>query len=135
RGGPRGWGRSPRGGRDGLPTCVPRGRRWWVARAARPGRGRPGPAPRTSWPCDTSVARDQEQSPRTHHLVMDLASRLATLARRRFAAEVGGGPLDRVVEGFAAERVHGQGYGDVRQPCGQLAVVFRRIEAQRLDVP
>jgi len=66
---------------------------------------------------------------------MDCTSRLAPLARRRFAAEVGGGPLDRVVEGFAAERVHGQGYGDVRQPCGQLAVVSRRVEAQRLDVP
>src|SRR5262249_39611450 len=53
----------------------------------------------------------------------------------RFAAKVGGGPHDRVVEGLAGERVVRQGYGDVAQPCGQLALVSRRVEPQRLDVP
>src|SRR5262245_31043045 len=66
---------------------------------------------------------------------MDLASRLAPLARARFAAKVDGGPLDRVVEGLAGVRVDGQWCGDVAQPCRRLAVVLRRVEPQRLDVP
>ena len=41
---PRDWTRRPRGGKGGPPTCVPRGRRPSAARAARPRRGRSGPA-------------------------------------------------------------------------------------------
>src|SRR5262245_505699 len=66
---------------------------------------------------------------------MNFGLRLPPLTRARFAAKVGGGPLNRVVEGLAGERVLRQGYGDVAEPFGQLAVMSRRVEPQRLDVP